>query len=63
MGKLISNKYFKAWKSMLDVPVEDLFSKVEETEWTAENFMFYAAVSVISSSRIPFLLMLPQSLI
>jgi septation ring formation regulator EzrA len=80
MGKLIRNKYFKAWKSMLDEPVEDLFSKVEETEWTAENFRFYTAVSVISSSlnlartglyyeeldyekSIPFLLMLPQSLI
>jgi Fic family protein len=52
MGKLISDKYFKTWKSMLDVPVEDLFSKVEETEWTTDNFRFYTAVSVISSSRI-----------
>ena len=52
MGRLITNKYFKIWKSMLDVPVEDLFSKVKETEWTADNFRFYTAVSVISSSRI-----------
>ena len=52
MEKLIKAEYFKTWKSILDVPTEDLLSKLEETEWNADNFMFYTAVSVISSSRI-----------
>jgi len=52
MEKLIRAEYFKTWKSMLDVPIENLFSKLEETEWNADNFRFYTAVSVISSSRI-----------
>lgn len=52
MEKFLTLKYFKTWKSLLDVAIEDLFSEVKEKEWTAENFRFYTAVSVMSSSKI-----------
>jgi hypothetical protein len=52
MEKFLTLKYFKIWKSLLDLAIEDLFSEVKEKEWTADNFRFYTAVSVISSSKI-----------
>jgi len=52
MEKLLTLKYFKTYQSLLDVAVEVLFSEVKEKEWTAENFRFYTAVSVMSSSKI-----------
>jgi Fic family protein len=52
MKNILSNKYFKIYQSLLDVAIEALFSEVEEKEWTVENFRFYTAVSVMSSSKI-----------
>lgn len=52
MEKLLTLKYFKTYKSLLDKAIESLFSEVKEKEWTEENFRFYTAVSVMSSSKI-----------
>lgn len=52
MEKLLTLKFFKTYQSLLDVAIEVLFSEVEEREWTVENFRFYTAVSVMSSSKI-----------
>jgi Fic family protein len=52
MEKFLTLKYFKTYQSMLDVDIEGLFSEVSEKEWTVENFRFYTAVSVMSSSKI-----------
>lgn len=52
MEKLLTLKYFKTYKSLLDIAIEDLFSEVKEKKWTIENFRFYTAVSVMSSSKI-----------
>ena len=52
MEKLLTLKFFKTYQSLLDVDIEVLFSEVEEREWTVENFRFYTAVSVMSSSKI-----------
>ena len=52
MEELLTLKYFKTYQSLLDVAIEVLFSEVNEKEWTVENFRFYTAVSVMSSSKI-----------
>jgi Fic family protein len=52
MEKLLTLKFFKTYQSLLDVAIEVLFSEVQEREWTADNFRFYTAVSVMSSSKI-----------
>ncbi len=48
----LTDKYFNTYTSMLDVDIDKVLEQVKQREWTAENFRFYTAVSVISSSRI-----------
>lgn len=52
MENMLTLKYFMTYQSLLDVAIEVLFSEVKEKEWTVENFRFYTAVSVMSSSKI-----------
>lgn len=51
MIKLV-NTYFEVYNSMLDINLEEEYSKLKERDWTVDSFRFYTAVSVISSSRI-----------
>ena len=52
MEKLLTKKFFETYTSLLDVDIAFLFNELKEKEWTPENFRFYTAVSVMSSSRI-----------
>jgi len=52
MEKLLTNKYFAAYQSSLGLNLNDLLEQVKKQDWTIENFKFYTAVSVMSSSRI-----------
>ena len=52
MEKLLTLNYFDTYLSLLDIDVKSLFTQVNEKEWSAENFKFYTAVSVMSSSKI-----------
>lgn len=51
MNKL-TNKYFETYSAMLTLNIEEAFEQIKKREWTAESFLFYTAVSVMSSSRI-----------
>lgn len=48
----LTKKYFSTYLSLLDIDIQNRFEEVEETEWNVENFTFFTAVSVMSSSRI-----------
>lgn len=50
--KFLTDKYFAAYTSVLDMSIEDEFALIKQRKWTPESFRFYTAVSVISSSRI-----------
>ena len=50
--KLISNKYYKDYKSHVQVDCEKELKKVGEIELTPKSFTFYTSVAVISSSKI-----------
>lgn len=52
MENLLTHKFFKTYTSLLNVDITVLFNELKEKEWTPENFRFYTAVSVMSSSRI-----------
>lgn len=52
MKNKLTSDYFDTYLSMVDVEIATSFEKVKETEWTVENFKFYTAVSVMSSSKI-----------
>lgn len=52
MEKLLTNEFYKTYLSLLDIKVDDAFKQLKEREWTAENFRFFTAVSVMSSSKI-----------
>ena len=52
MAKLLTNIYYETWLSMLDIKLDEALQKIREREWTAENFKFATAVSVMSSSKI-----------
>ena len=52
MEKLLANTHYNTWLSLLDVKLEAEFEKIKTREWTAENFKFATAVSVMSSSKI-----------
>lgn len=52
MGKLLTDKFYKTYLSQLDVNIDDALTEVRNREWTAENFKFSTAVSVMSSSKI-----------
>jgi Fic family protein len=52
MKKLVKQEYFKTWKSMLDVDVQQEFSAIEQIQLAPHSFTFYTSVSVMSSSKI-----------
>lgn len=52
MGKLITSRYLKTWKSLLDLDIQDEFSEVEQIRLEPHSFTFYTSVSVMSSSKI-----------
>jgi len=52
MEKLITNEYFKTWKSMLDVDIDGEFAVLQKKELEPHSFTFYTSVSVMSSSKI-----------
>lgn len=52
MKRLLVDDYYSTWLAMLDVKLEDEFDRIRTREWTAENFKFATAVSVMSSSKI-----------
>ncbi len=51
MNKL-TDIFFDSYKSMLDININEAYSKLKERDWSNESFRFYTAVSVMSSSRI-----------
>ncbi|MFA6403920.1 MAG: Fic family protein [Salinivirgaceae bacterium] len=52
MEKLITNEYFKTWKSMLDIDINAEFDAIQKKELEQHSFTFYTSVSVMSSSKI-----------
>lgn len=52
MEKFLTDKHFNTWLSLLDVTLDDALEKLKVREWTANNFKFATAVSVMASSRI-----------
>ena len=52
MKKLLTNTHYNTWLSLLDVNLEAEFEKISTRAWTADNFKFATAVSVMSSSKI-----------
>jgi Fic family protein len=50
--KKLTHQYFATYTSKLDINIEEAFAQIKKKEWTAENFRFFTAVSVMSSSRI-----------
>lgn len=52
MGKLITSRYLKTWKSLLDLDIQNEFSEVEQIRLEPHSFTFYTSVSVMSSSKI-----------
>lgn len=52
MTKLISDKYFDTWKSLLDFDIEKSFSALQQMKIEPHSFTFYTSVSVMSSSKI-----------
>ena len=52
MESKLTNKFLNTYLSLLDIDIASLFSEIKDREWTVENFKFYTAVSVMSSSKI-----------
>ena len=52
MEKLLTNEFFKTFTSLLDINLDEAFGMVKERDWSVENFRFFTAVSVMSSSKI-----------
>lgn len=52
MAKLLTDQYFSTFVSLVDVDIALLYNQLKEQEWNFDNFRFYTAVSVMSSSRI-----------
>jgi Fic family protein len=51
MEKLIK-EHFSTYLSLLNINIKKQFDNVKETIWNVENFKFFTAVSVMSSSKI-----------
>jgi Fic family protein len=51
MEKLIK-EHFSTYLSLLNINIKRQFDNVKETIWNVENFKFFTAVSVMSSSKI-----------
>ena len=52
MSPLLTDQYYPTYLSLLEVKLNTELEKIKAREWTAENFKFATAVSVMSSSRI-----------
>ena len=52
MKKLITNKWFDTWKSILIVDLAKAFKDLQEMALEPHSFTFYTSVSVMSSSKI-----------
>lgn len=52
MDNLIKPEYFKTWRSMLDIDIQEKFSTIEQIKLEPHSFTFYTSVSVMSSSKI-----------
>ncbi len=52
MEMLLTDIHYSTWLSLLDVKLDKEFEKIRTREWTAANFKFATAVSVMSSSKI-----------
>ena len=52
MARLLTDIYYNTWLSLLDVKLDEALQQVKVREWTAENFKFATAVSVMSSLKI-----------
>lgn len=50
--KLLTNTHFNTWLTLLDVKLDKELEKIQARAWTAENFKFATAVSVMASSKI-----------
>ncbi len=49
---MLTNNYLNTFISLLDVDIKSALTEIKEREWTVENFRFFTAVSVMTSSRI-----------
>jgi hypothetical protein len=52
MEKLLTDNFFKTWKSFLDVDIQKEFSDIQHQVLEPHSFTFYTSVSVMSSSKI-----------
>lgn len=52
MVRLLTNIYYNTWLALLDIKPDEGLQQFKAREWTAENFKFATAVSVMSSSKI-----------
>lgn len=52
MRRMLTDEFYKTYLSLLDIKLDDAFNQLKEREWTVENFRFFTAVSVMSSSKI-----------
>jgi len=52
MEQLLTKAYLRTYQALLNNSPEDGLKHIREREWTVENFRFFTAVSVMSSSRI-----------
>jgi Fic family protein len=52
MKQLLTNRFFKTWKSLLDIDIQEEFTEIKERTLEPHSFTFYTSVSVMSSSKI-----------
>ena len=52
MNKLLTKKHYDTWLALLETNIENAFEHTKEKEWNIEQFRFFTAVSVMSSSKI-----------
>ena len=52
MNKLLTKKHYDTWLDLLETNIENAFALIKEREWNVEQFRFFTAVSVMSSSKI-----------
>jgi Fic family protein len=50
--QIISDTYFKEYKSQLQIDIAEALKKLKQTDLTPKSFTFYTSVAVISSSKI-----------
>jgi Fic family protein len=52
MKQLLTNRFFKTWKSLLDIDIQKEFTEIKERTLEPHSSTFYTSVSVMSSSKI-----------